>query len=63
MSSYNFPIKHLQLDASISFFYESQPVGLAEVIDASEASLGGPGGGQSGESGCKQGQIGGDNGF
>ena len=24
--------------------YESQPVGLAEVIDASEASLGGPGG-------------------
>ena len=26
------------------FFYESQPVGLAEVIDASEASLGGPGG-------------------
>ena len=26
------------------FFYKSQPVGLAEVIDASEASLGGPGG-------------------
>ena len=25
-------------------YYESQPVGLAEVIDASEASLGGPGG-------------------
>ena len=25
-------------------FYESPPVGLAEVIDASEASLGGPGG-------------------
>ena len=25
------------------FLYESQPVGLAEVIDASEASLGGPG--------------------
>ena len=25
-------------------FYESRPVGLAEVIDASEASLGGPGG-------------------
>ena len=24
--------------------YESQPVGLAEVISASEASLGGPGG-------------------
>ena len=58
MSSYNFPIKHLQLDASISFFYESQPVGLAEVIDASEASLGG-----GGESGCKRGQIGGDNRF
>ena len=25
-------------------YYESQPVGLAEVISASEASLGGPGG-------------------
>ena len=24
-------------------YYESQPLGLAEVIDASEASLGGPG--------------------
>ena len=40
-------------------YYESQPVGLAEVIDASEASLGGPGG-QSGENVCKHGQIGGD---
>ena len=28
----------------VFFCYESQPVGLAEVIDASEASLGGPGG-------------------
>ena len=28
----------------MSEYYESQPVGLAEVIDASEASLGGPGG-------------------
>ena len=26
------------------YYYESQPVGLAEVISASEASLGGPGG-------------------
>ena len=29
---------------SLFVFYESQPVSLAEVIDASEASLGGPGG-------------------
>ena len=28
----------------ILYYYESQPVGLAEVISASEASLGGPGG-------------------
>ena len=28
----------------IYLYYESQPVGLAEVIDASEASLAGPGG-------------------
>ena len=28
------------------YYYESQPVGLAEVIAESEASLGGPGGGQ-----------------
>ena len=42
-------------------YYESQPVGLAEVIDASEASLGGPG--QSEENVYKQGQIGGENGF
>ena len=28
----------------VILYYESQPVGLAEVIDASEASLGGPGG-------------------
>jgi hypothetical protein len=44
---------------SETIYYESQPVGLAEVIDASEASLGG----QSGKNGCKQGQVGGDNGF
>ena len=29
---------------AIYISYESQPVGLAEVIDASKASLGGPGG-------------------
>ena len=28
----------------LSVYYESQPVGLAEVVFASEASLGGPGG-------------------
>ena len=28
----------------LNFFFETQQVGLAEVIDASEASLGGPGG-------------------
>ena len=28
----------------IYIYYESQPVGLAEVISASEVSLGGPGG-------------------
>ena len=30
--------------ANPPIYYESQPVGLAEVIDASEGSLGGPGG-------------------
>ena len=44
---------------SETIYYESQPVGLAEVIDASEASLGG----LSGKNGCKQGQVDGDNGF
>ena len=39
---------------SETIYYESQPVGLAEVIDASEASLGG----QSGKNRCKQGQVG-----
>ena len=45
--------------------YESQPVGLAEVIDASEASLGGPGGrpSQMAINRVKMGQIGGENGF
>ena len=34
------------MDVDVDFirFYESQPVSLAEVIDMSEASLGGPGG-------------------
>ena len=33
----------LYLSTYMSIYYESQPVGLAEVIDASEASFGGSG--------------------
>ena len=36
-------VPQMQCDICM-LYYESQPVGLAEVIDASEASLGGPGG-------------------
>ena len=37
-------ISSYQYMTMIMFDYESQPVGLAKVIDASEGSLGGPGG-------------------
>ena len=44
----------------IAVRFESQPVGLAEAIDANEAILGGRG--QSGDNVCKHGQIGDENG-
>ena len=34
---------YMKLLGYLGVYYESQPVGLAEVIDASDASLGGPG--------------------